>query len=126
MNETVTVPASDRETDFVTAHEAAAILRISQSTLWRWLGSGVLQGYRRGGRRVWLRRSELAAVAVPVAREAPATRKLTAAQQQQMLDAVATARRLHAQQLKQRDGRPFPSSVELIREARQARSAVRG
>jgi excisionase family DNA binding protein len=123
--------------DFVTVQEAAAILRISQSTLWRWIKSGTLHGYYRGGRRVWLLRSELAQLATPIGtREAEGVdmnlfermgeRRLTAAEQRQALAAVEAAERLQERLLRERGGRLFRPADEDIAKARHERSARRG
>ncbi len=123
--------------DFVTIQEGAALLRISQSTVWRWVKAGDVRAYRMGGRRVWLRRSELAALVKPVTErtkkggtmaqgERVHERRLTEAERQQMLGAVDAARELQARLLEARGGKLFRPAYEEIDEARRERSAARG
>ena len=47
------------DTDYVTVPEAATILGVSPSTIWRWITKGDLPAYRVGPRFVRVRRSEL-------------------------------------------------------------------
>ena len=123
--------------DFVTVQEGAALLRISQSTLWRWVKAGDVRAYRIGGRRVWLRRSELAGLVKPAADrpknggtmaqgERVHERRLTEAERKQMLEAGEAARELRETLLGARGGKLFRSAYEDIDEARQERAAARG
>lgn len=58
--------ASLRE-DFVGVDEAARLLGVSASTIWRWIDRGELAPYRLGRRRVLLRRSDVARTIRPAA-----------------------------------------------------------
>ncbi len=142
MNETAVVQgdrpvARDDWGDFVTVEEAAGLLRVSQSTLWRWLKAGDLRAYRIGGRRVWLRRSDLAGLVKPATGEAKEggvmvqgerahERRLTEAEQQRMLGAAEAARELRARLLDTRGGNLFRPAYEDIDEVRRERSETRG
>jgi excisionase family DNA binding protein len=53
------------DADFATVPEAATILGVSPSTVWRWIASGDLPAYRIGPRFVRVRRSELSAMIRP-------------------------------------------------------------
>lgn len=46
--------------EYVTVAEAASFLKVSPSTIWRWIDQGVLPAYRIGQRRIRLRRVDLA------------------------------------------------------------------
>lgn len=121
--------------DFVTIREAATLLRVSTSTVWRWLRAGNLPAYRVGGRRVWLSRADLARLVKPTENgkkggemkehERGRERRLTESEQRRMLDAVEAARTLQAEMLVARGGRLFRSAAEDIAEAREERSAIR-
>jgi excisionase family DNA binding protein len=54
------------DADYATVPEAATILGVSSSTIWRWIASGNLPAYRVGPRFVRVRRSELSAMIRPV------------------------------------------------------------
>jgi excisionase family DNA binding protein len=123
--------------DFVTVQEGAAFLHISQSTVWRRVKAGDVRAYRLGGRRVWLRRTELAGLVKPATEstrkggtmaqgERVHERRLTEAERQQMLEAVEAARELRAKLLEARGGKLFRPAYEDINEAGQERSAARG
>jgi excisionase family DNA binding protein len=43
----------------ISVAEAADLLRISQSTLWRWIDQETVQAYRIGRKHVWLKKSDL-------------------------------------------------------------------
>lgn len=109
--------------DLVTAEEAMQMLRVSQSTLWRWLRNGTLRAYRRGGRRIWFRRADLEGLLeprlpVPVAPwdDADAGRALAA---------VTHAEDLHRTLLRRLGGAFVTSAVEDVYEARNSRSRER-
>jgi excisionase family DNA binding protein len=119
--------------DLVTVQEGAALLRISRSTVFRWLKAGLLRGYRLGGRRVWLRRSELAAMVVPrdgsggsFGREAgsarqPPERPLSENERNQGLAAIEAAKALQERLLRERGGCVFGPAWQDIAEARRLR-----
>lgn len=46
--------------DLVSVREAAGLLRVSESTVWRWINTGAMPSYRVGRKRVYLRRADLA------------------------------------------------------------------
>jgi len=130
-------PGTEEWDDFVTVQNGAALLRISQSTVWRWVKTGDVKAYRIGGRRVWLRRSELAELVKPASEgtrkggtmaqgERVHERRLTDAERQQMQAAVEGARELQAKLLEARRGKRFRPAHEDIDEARRERSAARG
>jgi len=115
--------------DLISVREAAGILHVSESTVWRWISRGILKAHRVGPKRVCLRRNELEPVLKPVvdasedadARErrmrsylrpmAPTPREAAEA-------LVARMRKRHAEMLAERGGVPFPESWVLINEAR--------
>ena len=113
--------------DFVSVPEAAAILQVSPSTIWRWIDRGDLSASRIGRRAVRLRRRDLHAVVKP-ARPAvdrswiPNGGRMTAEERRRAAVAIERFRALHKKQLAERGGIPFPSSADDIREMREERS----
>lgn len=117
--------------EYLTVAEAAALLKVSQSTIWRWIDQGDLSAYRVGQRRVRLRRRDLARLITPIHRraegrravpEADLSRPLSGTEQKRMLDAIEQAERFQQELLKRRGGKLFSSSTEIIRELRRERT----
>src|SRR5512138_1321356 len=59
MTSNRTITAGQPDHDYVTVQEAAALLMVSPSTIWRWIGAGALPAYRFGRRRVRVKRIDL-------------------------------------------------------------------
>lgn len=119
--------------EFLTVAEAAALFRVSQSTVWRWINEEELTAYRIGRRRIRVRRSDLARLITPARKaeekggrmaqkERLSLGPLTAKEQRQMLSAIEGARHLQVELLKRRNGVPFPSSTEILDELRSERA----
>ena len=105
------------EDDYLSVDASARLLRVSRSTVWRWIGRGTLRGVPAGPRRVLVRRSDLDALIRPVKAEdsrevdmARAQRPLTEQERQQMLDAIEAAVALQEGLLRTRGGRKFSPS----------------
>ena len=68
---------------YLTVAEAAGQLRVSRTTVWRWIESGRLAAYRAGGRTIRIRVQDMQALLTPVSAEAkrtaPAVRRLAGA-----------------------------------------------
>jgi excisionase family DNA binding protein len=116
--------------DFVTVAEAAKLMQVSPSTVWRWIDKGLLPAYRVGQRKVRVKRADLSRALTPARTtinekpvESWATRlgPLTEEERKKMLAAVEASRKRLAEQLEQRGGQPFPPSWEIIREMREER-----
>lgn len=116
---------------YVTVAEAAELLKVSRSTLWRWIEQGKLPAYRLGQRRVLIKRDDLEKIITPARWERGETvlmkererlsRPLTDREHQEALAALVAARKLKAQMLERREGKPFEDSVEIIRTMREER-----
>ena len=52
-------PAPQPFDDLVSVKDAARLLRVSESTIWRWINEDLLPSYRVGRKRVYLKRAEL-------------------------------------------------------------------
>ncbi|MBI2863436.1 MAG: helix-turn-helix domain-containing protein [Chloroflexi bacterium] len=118
--------------EYVTVAEAAALLKVSQSTIWRWINNNEIPSYRAGQRGIRLKRAELSRLIRPVLRNRKKAEHtihqqplelgpLTSDERKKMLAAVEAAKRLHADQLKRRSGIPFPSSADMLDELREER-----
>ena len=127
---TVTPDTSDQ---LITASQAARLLAAHISTVRRWITKGKLPAYRVGERGVRLRYGDVVQLITPVRNdeekggrmskaEQYGIRPLTPQQQAQARRAIAEARRLRAEMLKQRGGKLFPDSAALIREMREERT----
>ena len=126
--------ASVLEEETLTVPEAAELLKVSTSTLWRWIDRGDLPAYRIGRRRVRVRKSDLedrlisargshAAQGTTIYTSlADVPRRLTPEEQARGLAAVQRLRDLQAQMLRERGGELFPSSSVLINEMRDERT----
>ncbi|MEZ4480727.1 MAG: hypothetical protein R3B97_06150 [Dehalococcoidia bacterium] len=85
---------------------------------------GAVVAYRRRGRRLWVKRCELAEPVDAANADRPEG-ELTAAEAAQWLAAFDQSAQRHAEQLAKRHGIPFPDSALDIAAARAERSAVR-
>jgi excisionase family DNA binding protein len=114
--------------DLKTTREAAALLRVSESTVWRWINRGVLPSYRVGPKRIYVRSSDLARQVKP-ARAEPTLEALRSklrlfpmAPGRARKDAVTRAEAFRAEMLAKRGGVPFPPAWIDINEMREERS----
>ena len=119
---------------YVTVAQAAEILKVSRSTLWRWIDQRDLPAYRFGQRRVLIREDDLKRLITPARGEKGEgmmeiekererlSRPLTKQEQKQALAALEAARQLRAQMLERRGGKPFSDSTEIVREMREERT----
>ena len=57
---------NDVRYDLKSAKEAADYLRISESTVWRYVDQNIVPAYRVGKKRVWFKRSDLDALLKPL------------------------------------------------------------
>ncbi|HLF78257.1 MAG TPA: helix-turn-helix domain-containing protein [Dehalococcoidia bacterium] len=118
--------------DLISVREAAKLLRISESTVWRWIESGRLKAYKLGPKRVCLRRTELRPVLISIE---PSGLVPPNDLSQYMFpmnpdkdpnltdeEVIARASALRKQLLAERGGIPFPPSWIEINEAREERS----
>lgn len=60
----VTVP----ERDYYTVSEVARKLRVSPSTVWRWIEAGALRAYQVGPRSIRVKREDVASIIKPIRR----------------------------------------------------------
>ena len=58
--------ATIQEREFYTVSEAARMLDVSRTTIWRWIDEGKLPAYRVGGRTIRIRRQDVDEMLRPV------------------------------------------------------------
>lgn len=108
--------------------EAAEMLRVSESTVWRYADQDLLPAYRVGRKRVMFRRSDLEKLLNRIRRKKQTVRtddkmRLFAMSEstRDAADAIARARTLGADIFNRR-GSVFANSGEMINEAREERT----
>ena len=118
--------------DYVTVSEAAKLVEVSPSTIWRWIDKGLLPAYRIGRRKVRVKRADLSRAIAPARAPTASTKgsgdawdaslgPLSLEERDQMLAAAEASKQRLADQLARRGGKPFPPSWEIIREMREER-----
>lgn len=118
--------------EYLTVAEAANLVRVSPSTIRRWIREGNLPAYRLGPRRVGLKRDDLSSLIMPVRLVSEPVhdesgpkrikhRKLTPEEVQRGLEALERAQRHAKEMLARRNGVPFSDSVEIIHAMREER-----
>lgn len=113
--------------DLLSVLEAARLLGVSPSTIWRWIEQSRVPAYRLGPKRVRLKRSELECLVTPLTgRDADRDVErpilpLTDHERACGLALVARLRQSHAEQLAARGGIPFRNGWELSNESRDER-----
>src|SRR5215467_11483645 len=117
--QSVPMQAPDLGAELFTVAEAAKLLKVSITTLHRWLKQGRLHAYHVGPRAIRVHRADLAKLLVPTAdlRVLP----LTEAEAAGALVALKEAQALTAAIEHQR-GQPLSASWPLIRHAREERA----
>ena len=117
--------------EYLTVAEAAALLKVHKSTIWRWIESGSLPAYRVGRRGMRLKKEDLERSITPVGQEKGegqtvqeherTIRPLTTKEQQQGLRALKEMQRLRAA-LAAKYGTVTPESWELLNASRDERT----
>ncbi|TAK27669.1 MAG: DNA-binding protein [Chloroflexota bacterium] len=125
--------AQQLDDDYCTIAEAARSLRVSVSTVWRWIASGRLTAYRVGQRRIRIRKEDLASVVQPFrepigARTSEMTHeteilKMCPTEGEDQLAVIRNARALQERILARRGGVLLPPSWQEINEDREERTA---
>jgi excisionase family DNA binding protein len=123
-----------REPDYYTVAEAAKLLRVSPSTIWRWIDARRLPAYRAGVRTIRIRSDDLVQFMRLVKekgsedlQEAQSVqtdlviRPLTDEEVQRGLEALQKARELGEAIRARRGGEPLDPSLPLIHKAREER-----
>jgi excisionase family DNA binding protein len=119
----------DTSLGLLTVAEAAAALRISKPTIWRWIREGRLHPVRLGRRVVRLRRVEIDGLSMKMAKDTALANndpwaKYIIPSGDPTIDPAQVMAELNAindKILARRGGVPFESSLPLIHEARRER-----
>ena len=119
------------EEEYLSIAEAAARLRVAQSTIRRWIREGDVPAYRLGRRPVGLKRGGLDRLVTPVRPAAyqnqmshitkTEVRQFTAEERQRGLEIMDELERMRKADLASRDGKPHPSSTEILAQLREER-----
>jgi excisionase family DNA binding protein len=124
---------------YYSVREAISRLKISRSTLWRWIRDGRLRAYRVGPRSIRIRQLDIERLLRPAhpprkgmtpmdVGERPIYTSLadipplTDEEVRRGLEALERTRRFREKMLRERGGKPFSSSVDIIQEMREERS----
>ena len=123
------------EDDLYTIPEVAKALRVSVSTVWRWIDAGRLPALRVGQRRIRIRKQDLTIVMQPFTdqsrkeakiRKSPKQSiplyKMSSNEAKDQLALIEHVRSLKEQILARRGGKLLPPSWKDINEAREERS----
>ena len=116
--------------EMCTVKEAASILGVSPSTVWRWVDSRRLDAIRVGPRAIRIRRRDVEAAIQPLRTQRIYTDvseipRRTAREHEEALAAIDEAERWREKMRRRRGGKPLSSSLSIIRRARDERSARR-
>lgn len=115
---------------YISVARAAELLKVSKSTLWRWINQAELPAYRFGHRRVLIKQADLDKLFTPARREVTAMKepapisikRLTDTEVQRGLEAMEQADALLEVIRRRTKGKPLADSAALIRKAREERS----
>ena len=133
MRTTTIYPETPQGDEYLTVAAAAGLLKVSKSTVWRWIEAGTLPAYRVGSRGVRLKRAELEQVVTPLTvgqrqgesmaqAEQIQIRPLTPQERERGLQALEELRRMR-DEIAAKYGTLTPASWELLNEARDERTA---
>lgn len=128
--------SSPRDADaFCTVAEAAAILGVSASTIWRWVDARQLPAFRLGPKAIRIKKADLARALRPVAEARQLPRRadpirtnlddrplLTDAERKRRLALLEEMEMALAEQRRRNGGKPLSDSTEIIRADREERS----
>jgi excisionase family DNA binding protein len=123
-----------KEPNYYTVGEAAKLLKVSPSTIWRWIDAGQLPAYRAGARTIRISAEDLLRFMRPTKDEEMSSRQESRSTQTELtieplndvevqrgLEAIQQARDLREAMRTSRGGIPVASSLPLIQQAREER-----
>lgn len=119
------------EERYVPVARAAELLKVSKSTVWRWISQGDLPTYRFGHRRVLIKQDDLDRLIAPIVpkrgammKEPESTEflKMSPTEAADQLTVIERARALQERILARRGGLLLPSSADDLNEMRDERS----
>lgn len=112
--------SSSQETDYYTVAQAAKVLDVSPSTIWRWIKAAKLPAYRVGARKIRIKKEELFTIITPARAKEVSMEKQPPTLQPPPPEELERRKRLVAQILaksKERSIAPL-TTADLVRQAR--------
>jgi excisionase family DNA binding protein len=111
------------ERPYYTVSEAARLLQISPSTVWRWIDAGKLPAYRIGGRAIRIKREDLDTFIRPVKEKDPGMDKELVIKRPVSAKELARRKQLAERVLALRERANIAplTTANLIREVREER-----
>jgi excisionase family DNA binding protein len=109
-----------QESDYYTVAQAAKVLDVSPSTIWRWIKAGKLPAYRVGPRNIRIKKADLPRIITPARRKEVSMEKHPPTFQPPTEEELAGRKRLVEQILaKSEERRIAPlTTADLVRQAR--------
>lgn len=65
MNTPYSLSSNPQENDYYTVTQAARVLNVSPSTIWRWIEANKLSAYRVGSRKIRINKEDLSTIITP-------------------------------------------------------------
>jgi excisionase family DNA binding protein len=108
------------ENDYYTVSQAAKVLDVSPSTIWRWIKAAKLPAYRVGARKIRIKKADLPTIISPAR-----TKEVSRPQQPPTAEELASRQSLVTQILANREQRSIAplTTADLVREARAKEQA---
>jgi excisionase family DNA binding protein len=111
---------SSQESDYYTVAQAAKVLDVSPSTIWRWIKADILPAYRVGPRKIRIKKEELLSIITPARTKEVSRENQPPTLQPPTEEELARRKTLVAQILaKSKDRSIAPlTTADLVRQAR--------
>jgi excisionase family DNA binding protein len=109
-----------QESDYYTVAQAAKVLEVSPSTIWRWIKTGKLPAYRVGQRNIRIKKADLPRIITPARAKEVSMEKHPPALQPPTEEELVRRKRLVEQILAKSEERSIAplTTADLVRQAR--------
>jgi excisionase family DNA binding protein len=120
MNTPYPTLANSKESDYYTVTQAARVLDVSPSTVWRWIEAKKLPAYRVGARKIRIKKEDLSSIITPARAKGVTMDKERNVLKPIPQEELARRQALVAQILKKSEERSIAplTTAELVRRAR--------